>query len=299
MKIAGRADVTADAWNQFVADSPTGWFFHTTWWLDYAVAYTPGCVDHSFVVTADTGEVLALVPLLSHGDQLVCGGQLLPAPLSVRSLDVTDTAQSEALARLGRAPFPVQLRPGIQPQQTMPHGYRVETRQTYVLDLSAPEAALWQGVRKSYKSLIHAAERKHQLAFGTGEAIVEAQKIHRAQAGRQTRSDETWKLMADWVDLGYARLIFAFAQTGPVGYAYVIWWKRWAYYGSAAYTVPNVSHALQWALIRHLKVDNVCCYELGSAAQDGDSEKAQGIAKFKGGFGGALWPQLVVHTAAA
>jgi hypothetical protein len=301
--VASRASLDPAQWNDAVDRHQLGWWWHTTHWLDYSLAYTPGAVDESFVLRARSGEILALVPLIIAPDgKLVMGGQTTPAPLlHLMDAEVGEAAEREARRRsgTGHLPLPIQLRPGPPPLGQAPQGISMHSVATYVVDLKASEQDIWKHIRKSYKSLIHKAEKDYHLAvYGASVATwaVEcAHRLHVACAGGEMRAPLTWTLMTDWVANGSAVVAIASPSANqspenqspqqPVGYAYAIRYKRWAYYASGGSLVNDVQHGLQWELIKALRADGRTAYELGYGAGLRASEKDKGIAHFKAGFG--------------
>ena len=156
------------------------------------------------------------------------------------------------------------------------------TWQTRVIDLSVSEADLWRGVRKSYKSLIHAAELDHQIREGrTGVDVGIAKAIHELAAERETRPVESWGLMADWLAQDQAALW----RIGVAAFVYVIRYGAWAYYASGASRQQDLNHALIWHAMLGLKARGVRWFEIGWQGQAVD-EKGQNIEFFRRGFGG-------------
>jgi lipid II:glycine glycyltransferase (peptidoglycan interpeptide bridge formation enzyme) len=61
--------VEKDAWDELVNDSPDGWLYQTSAWIDFAQNW--GSTSLSFAVITSTGELLAVVPL--YTDKEVAG----------------------------------------------------------------------------------------------------------------------------------------------------------------------------------------------------------------------------------
>lgn len=316
--ILNRADIDDDSWNAFVEAHPHGWFWHTSHWLDYSLAYSPEADDLSFgYVDQQTNTLLAMVPLLAKHGELVHGGQVTPHPLfASRDPKILMAVHGEATTRFGSWPLPIQSRPGWVPPGPPPAGTRHHTVDTYVVDLNKPEAELWRNLRKSYKALIHRAQRRHDIVVLATPAATEiARNLHRAAAGRSTRSAATWEAMGGWTLTGHGIVAVATdkAAAVPTGFAYAIRFKDWAYYASGAtlpepgvtFTTsddeepaPGVSHALQWALMSALRCDGQTrYYEVGFAAGQGSNAKEAAIGFFKSGFGGAAVPVTVLAPA--
>lgn len=297
MRVVTRAELPPGAWDAFVGSHPHGWWFHTAAWLAYSLAYTPGAVDRSFAVVSSTGRVIGVVPLVVQEGQLVCGGQVTPAPLLAPA--AASRAYEHASALLGRVLGPIALRPGLVPPpgERAPEGWQWSLKGTWVVHLDKPEPELWTGVRRSYHSLIHRAEERFNLlVFGPTNryATDVARALHIKSAGRETRSLATWDLMGEWITTRNGVLAVAIRADGtnePVGFAYVLRYKHWAYYASGATLELNLAHALQWQVLKALRCDGATrFYEVGHDAEEGESEKAKGIARFKAGFGGRRWP---------
>lgn len=154
---------------------------------------------------------------------------------------------------------------------------------TRVVELTASEAELWSGVRKSYKAIIHSAERRYIIGHS---GVKPCQMLHLAIVGRHTRPIETWLMMQRWIDDGLGLAVVASREDEPRGFAYVVKYRGWSYYTSGGSLDKNVSHALIWAAIKILKAQGVRWLELGWLARVGDTEKDSGIARFKAGFPG-------------
>lgn len=268
------------AWDAFVENHPNGWFWHSERWLAYALTYTPGSVDLSAAILDDSGAVVAVQPLIVDGPNLlpVHGGQPPVGPL----LDAEIVAQGGADSVLGL--FSATVRPDPRPA-------------THVCRLAGTEAEQWRDVRRSYKALIHRAERHYDLSVWSRvdgavaqQVIALAKGLHLLEAGRQTRPDATWRMMGEWLETGHGVLALAHYRSEPTGFAYAIRWKGHAYWASGATVVPDLQHALQWTLIKALRADGETrTYEVGYAAGPEADAKARGIAQFKAGFG-ALVP---------
>lgn len=180
---------------------------------------------------------------------------------------------------------------------------------TRVVELTASEAELWRGVRRSYKSIIHAAEREYVIQSVSGDCIYSAMKIHEQEAGRMTRPFETWTMMGDWVRTGNGLLIGGgihrseeittvqdeWPRYAPVGlidmraYVYCTIYRAVAYYFSSACPAKNLSHALLWHAMKALKARGVRWLELGWQGEAKD-RKGQQIEFYKSGWPGFNLP---------
>jgi hypothetical protein len=297
VRIISRRELGPAYWNECVSGHRSGWFFHRAEWLDYSLAYTPGAVDHSFGVFDDQ-RLIALVPLIAHEGALVCGGQVTPQPLFFGSDAAARVAMEHSRQCLGgRMPGPVQLRVGVPPPALGIEGWRMTLQRTWVCDLMRTEAAQWAGVRRSYRHLINKAERVGVRVETSTDLedcatfMALAREMHDEAAGRETRSLATWEMMARWSALDFARWYVAVSREAePLAYALVLHWKGYAYYASGASRRDNVQHLVQWRAMRDLSALGVRQYELGLDAGPEADAREQGIAKFKGGFGGRRVP---------
>ena len=291
MRAVPAVEIGDAAWDAYVLGHPDGWWFHTSHWRRYAVAYADGR-DASIALLNDDGSICGVcacvvdaVGLESHGGQ--------PAPALLHNADIW--CEAEAFTR----PIVVAGRPGGA-RPPAPPGAVLRDWRTRVIDLAADELVLFGALRQSYRQLVRRFEHEGgetRIGATPGLGAV-AQAIHDEQAGRQTRSDETWRLMDEWATLGHAFWVLAGRGSDPtdlLGYAYIIAWKGWAYYASGATLEKNVSHALQWAAIRELRRRGVAHYEIGWQGHATDA-KGKAIEFFKAGFGGTDWPVLAVES---
>lgn len=200
----------------------------------------------------------------------------------------------------GHPQLRIAWRPGREADQEAQTLFTIRPYGTYVADLwDGDESDQWRRLRRSYRSLVHQAEKRYEIAvYSHCEAvrgaplILRAQMLHRIVAGRQTRCDATWGYQTDWLNAGHGVLVLAIDQVmaEDVGFAYGVRYKDWAYWCSGATTRPNVQHALQWHLMRALRCDGrTRYYEFGWDVTDKDDEKGRNIAFFKSGFGGTRW----------
>lgn len=290
-----RARIRSGLWDQFVEQQHDGWFFHTEGWIDYAMAYAPGSSDESVAFLRD-GDIVAVLPSVRTTDgRWTFGGQP-----SVPLLTTDDAMVEHDMFAPG---LKVAWRPGTDDDDVpVPTNGVLSRNETYVVDLwDGDEIAHWRRLRKSYRSLIHQAEGRCEISAisGPGDrtlAAVEtiAQNLHIAAAGRRTRSQETWRLMAEWALAGRGLIVLAREQSTQtyIGFAYAIRWKEWSYWMSGATLQRNLQHALQWHMIKALMCDGETrYYEVGHAATHADvsDDKAKNIAWFKSGFGGTRW----------
>lgn len=296
------------AWDAFCQQSPRAWFWHSRAWVDYCRAYDVTAVDDSYVIRR-AGRIVAVAPFLIgrlRGEIKlggVCGGAspVFPAAEdeSAMAVAVATLAHVARLAGCDR----VTLRSSplaAEPLRGVPAttAWDDASWATRVVTL---QGDLWASVRKSYRSLIHAAERKclflvwwnNPLGVST---ISTCQDVHRQAAHRLTRSPETWRLMGDWIAKGNALAVVAYDDAGTaVAFAYWIVDRGRAYYASGASLVDDVLHAVIWRSLIELSRVGCVRAELGWQAHAVDV-KGQGIEFFKRGFGGTDVPIVAATT---
>ena len=315
-------DVT---WDAFCTASPSAWFWHTTAWRDYTLAYRPelGTLSLAFAVL-DGSEPVAAVPLSLEqsegGPEFTFGGgpcwapacapQLAPAEAQVvlrRALDHVDVLAAEHGAARGAfvvSPLvPDPATTGLRwAAAAVRAGYLDTTRVSQVVDLTASEDEMLRAMTKGHRADVKRAQRDIEVEVvvdAADETFVAYQRMHERAAGRVTRPQRTFDLMRHWLSTGNA-VLFAARRAGHfVGFAYVLRYGKGAYYASAANDPDEsgqpVGHALQWRAITWLRDAGITTYELGAQPfdalpHDQSSEKELAIARFKRGFGGVGVP---------
>jgi hypothetical protein len=159
------------------------------------------------------------------------------------------------------------------------------------VDLRPPVGVLWAGLRKSYRQDVEKVRATHLFGACSSLDMPRFKAMHTRQAGKQTRPDASWDLMAGWVDAGLLVLVAGWTPRGcePEGFAAFERWGQWAYYGHAATDVPKLGHGLVWQGMLELKARGVERLELGWQGEAADG-KGQGIEFFRRGFGGVDVP---------
>jgi hypothetical protein len=302
------------AWDQFVANHPGAWWWHTTAWLDYCLAYTPGAVSDSFAVM-DGETMLAIAPLVREGDQYVMGGEpgadvCARSTSPQQSLDALHLAHAE-LDRLAemhgvkRAAMRSAV-PWITKPTAPKLGWTDISWRTRVVDLERDEAALWSDVRKSYRGLIRQGERTYRLTVGdksNGQYFLfdAYQAIHRRAHGHgySPRSDLTFAYQREWLKYdGHALVVCA--ESSPTtseytsGAALFLVYKQAAYYASGAYVAENVSFPLLWHAMLTLKARGVRWLDMGWQGH-AETDKGRNVEFFRAGFGGEDVPLLAIE----
>jgi len=292
-------DTHRQAWDDFCLRTSEAWFWHTTHWLDYTLAYRPECTpsSHSFLVFAG-GEIVAICPLvletsLEAGEeirQFSNGGDAVPAPAFADGLPENTRSkvaravlrQIDALAAVNRVHrISFRISPPArwfwrfthpQPNPLLQNGFSDISLLTQVIDLSLPEEQLLRDMRKGHRADIKRAEKLMSASVLdssniTADAFQRYRLLHRKAAGRTTRPLKTFELMHSWIQQGLAVLSCATLDGKDIGFALVSVYKDGAYYSSGCvdpdYNHLPVGHLLQWAAMQWLKAHKVRHYEIG------------------------------------
>ena len=286
--IVSRRETNGLDWNWFVDTHELGCWWQRQEWLDYCMAYDPTATDLSFAVVKDD-RIVGICPALEREGQVrmgddPCAGLLVQSEYCAVLL----SAMQERLAGLSCAwrwncyPFRSEM---VTAVACLPHFTR-SSWQTSIVSLDRPHR--WKAIRKSYRSLIHKAQRDCDLEWGTTYwPYYEA--CHRQTATRP-RSDATYRHQEQWVKDGFAQVFVAFPKDRtpdcPLAASLVIEYKGHGYYASGPSMQKNLQHALQWLAIESLTKRGLRTYELGWIDRHG---KDDSIGFFKRGFGGFLW----------
>ena len=177
--------------------------------------------------------------------------------------------------------------------------YDLSVHQTVVLDLTAPIEQLWQGVRKSYHSIIHRAEEL--FCIEESQSLMPFRILHHEVFGN-VRSEQTFIIQQRWMKQGNAMSVVASidADEGTqANIASALWilYEGCAYYASGPALEKNVQHAVIWKSLELLKAKGIRLVELGQI--DGETEKEKSIGVFKAGFGGTVQPFTIARRRAA
>lgn len=318
-----------DVWDKFCMDSGEAWFWNTTKWLDYSVAYRPACESEnlSFMVTDQTGIIAVCALILEkvpfegkHIFQFSNSGLdgYIITPIvrndiigdSKRKIlrIVFDKIDSMAKAKsVSRALFrtsPLGIS-GDRSNWFSRYQYLNASLDTQLIDISLPLECIWSDIRKGHKYDIKRGESYYKVNIWHSKNPDKVffdlyRQLHHKAAGRVTRPLETFEMMYEWMTGGNGLLCGVSRDGKFVGFSYIILYKKSAYYLSASddpdfkIDIP-VYHIIQWSVIKWLKENGYSTYEIGtqqfgSQVYDITSEKDLNIAFFKRGFGGNSYP---------
>ncbi|MBI4632668.1 MAG: GNAT family N-acetyltransferase [Deltaproteobacteria bacterium] len=319
-------------WNAFCFKSSGSWFWHTTHWMNYVLAYRPEYdpVQMSFLVR-ENNKVVAVCPLVLENNagqkEFSFSSFAVPSPAlsdeignrqRKKVLDfifgyIDDQAKAHAVKKAcfrfsPLADLCVQSK-WYPSNYLFKYGYLDATFNTQVLDISPGPEKLKSDVRKGHKYDINRASKMLDAHIYDAESIDRATfdlycELHHKDAGRVTRSQITFDMMFDWIKEGYGLLVGATLKGEDrfVGFSYHIRYKSGAYYASACsdpdYAEMPIAHCILWESIRRLHENGTRFFEIGWQFYGPEfhyhtSPKEHQISKFKRGFGGEPVSQIV------
>jgi hypothetical protein len=168
--------------------------------------------------------------------------------------------------------------------------FTIAERQTRVIDLTTGLK-----LRKSYKSLVNQGRKRFIVRLENDIGILH--HLHRLSAERETRPQDTWDMMGEWILDECGMLLAAylpgeeFMPPTLVAAAYFIVWRKGAYYACSAQKQANAMHPLIVEATEYLSGIGVTNLEMGDVGWL--TEKEFGIMTFKTGFGGVDEPYLL------
>jgi hypothetical protein len=177
-----------------------------------------------------------------------------------------------------------------------------------VVDLNNSETDLYRHIRKSYKSLINWGLKRLHIKVWSDDSFTLDQmerfrKLHSYVAGRQTRSEETWRLQWEMVCQQEAIAVYGELDGQLVTAALLPISSCYCFYGVSAskrelFDKP-LSHAIIWEAILAAKTKKCHFFELGliqfpSLGDPLPTQKELNISTFKHGFGGRLEPRIQI-----
>lgn len=304
-------------WNEFCLESDDCWFFHTLDYMEYILEY--GGTDSemlSFYIEDGNKDILALCPLIRHKDKLLFSGATGPnpalrnrlsEPLSKKLLrqiffEIDNIAKERNLIECEMSLTPL-AKNNLTPytyNYLMKYGFENISLNTQILDLEKDLSTLWGDIKKSHRNAIKKGLETFNFFISKPfendiNTFKNLKNLHYIAAGRKTRSDRTWEIQYNWKLNGNYIIIIAFLDDTPVGGIGTTIYKNCAFYGLSAnhpdYEQYQISHSVQWELIKWLKYNRFKYYELGiqqfsDQIYDKPTQKYINISLFKRHFGG-------------
>ena len=274
--------------------------------------------DDSFIVFSDSAEVAAIVPLYCFEDesgllQYRYGEEYLRSPI-IHSLPDTNEHKKiqkfifSYIEELAKKNSVSALKAMIEGEGLIEgrhyynwltdFGYVDESSVCQLISCSEDSKALWADLRKSYKPLINKAAKnfEHETVFHSNysfEKCEDYRKLHFKAAGRQTRSEESFRLMYEMIKNKEAFISLVKQKDGrPVAAHFFFVLNKYCLYASSAVDpeLPadnGIGHMGLWQSI--VTACNMGCrfIDMGQLwVNPNPSEKERNIALFKKGFGG-------------
>lgn len=314
-------------WDDFCLESDDAWFWHTSDWLEYNLAYKPEFRSRlrSFYILKDK-KIAAVCPLILNDvdgvKEYSLGGVHGPAPALANHLakKEKEKIQKIVFARIDelaakdgvkiiKMKIPVLTKNYLEsPRQNFnfleKFGYFNSSINSQVIEIFRPLEELRSDLRHGHDYDISRAAKLLEAEIFDRDNISEEvfkkyQAMHKKAAGRATRPQSTFELTRQWIKEGKGFLVAAKRQGRYLGFAYFLFYKGNAFYASAcndpeAGNLP-VAHFIHWSAISWMKNNGCKFYEIGwsvfySGISDYSTPKRISIGKFERGFGGLLVP---------
>lgn len=323
MNVRTLTDEWADDWDRFCHRNSDAWFWHTTDWLEYQLSYNEDINAESLSLHLTYAkEIQGICPLVLTDDgghrELSFGGAYGPAPVvgdETRGInretatqrlfeEIERLARNHDVARVAFTGSPLALAERRTTRCANPfraHGYLDTSVNTRLVEVSQPTDDLWDGLRESYQDEIEATKSKiavnvFEQSTASREIFDSYQELHRKDAGRQTRPQQTFEMMYDWLTDGRAFLVGATRNGSFIEFAYFLQFKDNVYYASAA-SDPEVTglssgHCVLWTAIEWMSDQGHIFCDLGNQYYtqqviSPSNEKERDISFYKRGFGGS------------
>ncbi|EQA36544.1 hypothetical protein LEP1GSC047_2695 [Leptospira inadai serovar Lyme str. 10] len=171
-----------------------------------------------------------------------------------------------------------------------------------LVSLFKDSSILFSKIRKSYKSLLNWGERELVVKKINSKNIQwkhfeNFMRMHIDVSGKQTRSEETWKLQHEMVTKEEAFLLIGYLNNKAISYGFFPYNFKSCYYGNSVslreYFDKPIFHRLLWEAILYAK--DLGCQYFDISPMSYDDDKLTDIAKFKKGFGADV--RLVLRVA--
>ena len=271
-------------WNDFCFRHPHTWFRHTSYWQEYLLnsKFDTEFKNHSFFAEANN-TIKAVIPLIQENETLHSPG--FPDEREIVK-EVIRVAKENDIKH-------IKVGSDIK-------GFLNTSGHTCIIDPNKISPT------KGHKSAIKKAEKYLSYRVSDTADIEVFRKYYTNIAKKETRPRRTFELLGEWIKQGFGLLLEATfeGETDPyetasgasLGYVYVLYWGKRAYYFMSAspvkYRPYNVTHFLQAKAFEILRKKGVTQYELGDQVYNSlhhqPTEKERSISKFKRSFGGEI-----------
>lgn len=309
------------AWDQFCLKSDDAWFWHTSNWLEYSLAYDPRnqSKSESFLVL-DNDKIIAICPLMLQSGKnthkwFSFNNEFTPAPCLINDLAPRRAkkilalifATIDLLAQEHQAKFIKTVISPLSPNSfradyynyLLEYDYYSLDANTQIINLKDNLIALEKNLRENHRRSIKKYIKEFQINIYSEDISLKEfdgyKGMHHLAAGRQVRPDNTFDLMYRSIKDGHGILFYVKNNSTIAGYYLITTYKQNAYYSSAAvdpkFDSQGVGHCAHWEIIKYLKNNNFSHYEIGwqeysDTLFERIDDKRRNISLFKAGFGG-------------
>ena len=177
-----------------------------------------------------------------------------------------------------------------------------------IIKIKQSEQEIHNDLRKSYRSLINWGKNNLDIRILNADIIKDNdidkfRALHIQEAGRETRSRDTWIKQLEMVKQEEAFVVFGYLNNDLVTAAFFSYSESLCYYGVSA-SVRNLfekplSHVILWTAINYAKKLGCSFFEMGEVLYPNSwkhpTTKELGISTFKRGFGGNTYLRLQVE----
>lgn len=323
-------------WDEFAMNSSMAWFRHTTAWLDYSSCsrFDSNTINKSFMVKQGK-TILAIVPLLveysypertfnclsMYGDYTPMPAYLDDSPVSREKILKCIEEEMEKIiqdennnVKYGKFMIdPLIEYPYVKDFAVfdlLDNRTSIEVQTTNIVDLRFDFETILRKMRKGHKAAIVQVQKETDCRVDVFDMknidisnVLCFKAIHKEDAGYQTRTDESWICMYNWIKDGIGALVMLWSKSRNcyIAGALIMNYKRASYYASFAtldsdYLNGHVGHLIQVTIIKYLKAHGFDTYETGvnyvPGLQVDSDEKLVAIAGYKKGFRSAEYPKI-------
>lgn len=324
-------------WDEFVLKSDSAWFRHTTDWLKYSACcrFDSNTLNFSFLVRQNN-KIQAVVPLLAEYsyperdfDCFAMYGDYTPLPAFTNVADVDRTKVYDCIkSEIDRIVQDNNIHYGkfiIDPLikynyfqdfdsfNLLNENAKLNFSTTNIVDLRLDTDVILRKMRKGHKAAIKQVMKENCYKIEiydetniTADKLYKFKEIHKIDAGYQTRTDESWNCMLEWIRSGNGCLVMLWLNeiNDYVCGAIVMKYKNAAYYGSygiidSSLLNGHCGYIIQWEIIKYLKSVGIEFYETGDNyyfdTLNDNNRKLCEIAKYKKGFRTLEYPKITYY----
>ncbi|MBF0522445.1 MAG: GNAT family N-acetyltransferase [Candidatus Omnitrophica bacterium] len=339
-KIIPFKEVDRQTWDGWCLENEQTSYYHSWYWITYCLKFPRIKEDHTFALLhLETRKVIGLCPLAvsfnerKNYNELSYSGIPLGSPAVMhlrpslrRKVMKVIFSRIGELVKVHNVKFIQMATHSLNRSacsgEELSHRYSFEfarygmlpfVNNTSVIDLHEPEEKLLENISKYHRRNIHRASaagitikvfNKATNLDELKDLFYRYEDLHIQVAGRITRPQETWDVMFEAAQEGFATLFVAFKDGQAISYLYCGEFHRMAFGWSQAnvedYEEFSPRHLLEWEAIRYYKNAGFRFYELGEIYYHPQflyvpTDKEKSISTFKERCGGFLLPKTFWH----